>query len=189
MAAFRSALNKVIEWKRLAGTVSNLATTNTGILSDLCVIAQGQQIDERIGNELNMSSVRIRGHLYGNAAASIPAFVRIVAFQWVPIIAPAVSDILRITAALETEAFWNRDTADMYKIRWNRTFKLSANTASGNFAIAFDKKIVIPYPDRTVKYNVGSTNGTGKMYLLYITNAVTNTPTISFESVTNYSDP
>ncbi len=189
MRSFRRHLNAVLEWKYHASTQIDAAVTPAGNVLDLCIVTQGAAESQRIGNELNMSSIRIRGHLYGNTAATLPAQVRLVMFQWVPIGAPTVSDILKVIVSLETEAFWNRDTADMYKIRWNRTFKVSNVVASGEFNQLFDKKVVIPYEDRTVKFNVGTSNATGKMYIIAITNAITNAPTISWEAVMNYSDP
>lgn len=185
----RHMMNRVVEWKHKTQNQLNVGITTAGTILDLSVIAQGQTDQTRIGDQLNMASMSFRGHVYGNIADTVPRNVRLIAFQWNNDTAPAVADILIVTAGLETSATYNTDNARMYKIRYDRVFKTNNVVASGQFMQNIKRKVVIPYDDRKVKYSAGGTAGTGKMYWLQISTAGANFPSLSVEWKINFSDP
>lgn len=108
---------------------------------------QGDDVNERMGREINGKYLTVRGTLFRNAAANqLSDLCRIVVVQDLrqrSDTAPAFTDIF---ANASWQAHMNWDNRGRFRILYDKLFEIDANNPSQTF------KAVIPYRHK-VKYN------------------------------------
>lgn len=136
--------------------------------------AQGDGIDERIGDSIKPKSIEVRGIIYN--AASSSAMARFVVFQWFQDDTPTLEQIITpdggaITANTVFKA-QNREDHESFRVLFDSgPFHLGSNastTDSSHRTFNFKIKKAM----RLVRFTGGTTNGVNKLYAIHWSNAI-----------------
>lgn len=186
-------LRKAIEAKHQFGTLPQAAVEWGGFVGDLTPMAQGVTDNQRIGDEVRVSSIQLRGVVYNDGnGVTVDAenTVRLIVFQWhldSQTQAPGVSGILRPTDLLTVAAPfapWNETNRHQFRVLVDRQFTLSKN---GPNAQGF--RYNLTKPTRTIKYNDGATHGEDKIYYALVSDSGADThPHVTMTWAVNYRD-
>lgn len=160
------------------------AVNNAGVVfSNINFIAQGDTDQTRDGNSIKVTSHFMR-YTFTRNTSSTATYVRFIVFTDVSSNAavPAVVDVLDNSSALSP---LNTLNGSRFHILMDRTYTLSA-----------DKPIVAGEYYKKMQHHIkfldgSATNtnlGQGPIYLLAISNEITNTPTLSLQSRIRFLD-
>lgn len=174
------------EWKHHVLDVPGDAISTSGQVTDLSAVAQGDTDVTRDGDEINAHSISIR---YSWTCPDTTNVVRVIIFQWLPDSTPVIANILNpLTAGLETESHYNTDKADQFKILFDKTQVSYQAVSAQNHSPPYVRR-KLRLRKKKIKFNAGATDGSGKVYLLALTDSgVTTHPTLYFESRLNFMD-
>jgi len=135
----RKAEVKVLD----VGTFAVPVTTTAGTIS-LNTIAAGVQLYERVGRQINMKSIEIKGYFYGTGQAGAPDAIRCaIVYDRTPDgVAPAFADVFASVdntgaVTVDSFAFPNVGNEDRFKIisEWHLPV-IPSVTATNQFALA-----------------------------------------------------
>lgn len=165
-------------------TANSGTVNNTGTIVNLCAISQGDSdVGNREGNSIFVRSVFSRIQCVQHASATNTQF-RIIFFidmQQVADTAPSVSNILNSTSCLSS---LSTGSAGRYKILKDYCF--STNTASGTTR---DIKYFTNLRHH-VRFNGSADTDIQKgcLYMLFLSDQATNTPTLYWNTKIGYHD-
>lgn len=170
---------------------ANVLTT-AGTFTLLNTVLKGDDDDTRDGNEIQATSIQARfSHVSGIAGAGGSLF-RMILFwdQQANGVAPTIVQLLDTTImTVALYAPYNRDNQKRFKILKDRTFFVDpGNTQVSQSIQMFKKKL-----SRKVKYNDGVAGtiadiNTNSLYILMLSTAVANGPTINGGARFYYKD-
>lgn len=187
--AVKSIVKKTLksenEWKNhQVYAVANVATGTT--IVDTCAVPQGDTSITRDGDQLMASSLHLK---YDWEGADSYNHCRLMVFQWYPDTTPTGADILDSSVVPSSNAHmypYNTKTAESYKVLYD-TVRL-CTAVSVPVTNTIQKKIRIPRPK--IKFSAGTTTGTNKVYLLFVTDsAAAPNPNLTYHTKLNYRDP
>lgn len=162
-----------------------LSPSNTGTVTHLTSIAQGDGDGARTGNSVFVRSANIKGYIQRNAAGSGVQIVKlslVIDKQQVGDSAPTWADIYEGT---DVNCHLNSDTVGRFSILWTRTYILD------NLSTPLAKFDLNKVMRHHVRYN--GVNGTdiqkGGLYLVAVSSqATSNFPALNFDSRISYHD-
>lgn len=160
-------------------------TISTSNLQYLLPIQVGTSYNERIANKINVKGLRIMLSLKTGVAAlgNNTAITRVIIFQDLrqqDSVFPAVTDLLNIALVNSAYVYPN---LQRFKIHFDQHFK------SHQYDLA--KQINLQFPlNFTVKYSNNGMNSIcmNGLYILFLTDNLTNPPTIDYSSQVYYED-
>lgn len=179
----RKQISRTSEWKHYTkNTTINPSTA--GSLVDLSEVTQGDGDTNRDGDSIFASSLQVRGVI--ESADSFNR-VRLIFFQWTPVSAPALSDLLITSAGYEVSSMYNTDKASNYKILSDRTYLVNQDVSGNADVRQIFMKIRINR--RKIQYQAGGTTGARKVFLFAISDSgVSSHPTVELVTKLNYRD-
>lgn len=173
------------ELYKFDATFSSANVSDTGNVTHLTAIAQGDGVAARTGNSIYVRAVNIHGTLTFNVAASvISQTVRvaiIVDTQQIGDIAPSLTTIY---SASGPYGHLNADTVGRFKVLWTRTYILDTN----NPTLKVDINIPMKHH---VRFNGTASTDIQKGGIYFIASSsqsTANYPTFSGESRVSYHD-
>ena len=194
------------------------ALTNTaqvyGLTGD---IEPGNTSSTRVGDKITLNSIEIRGRVTIDStdpAASISiSTVRMVVFKWYDDAPPVYGDVFETndtegtSLTLAVHAPYNSDRKVKRKVLLDKLYTVQRGVTSvWNATTGQTQSILAPemgsrvcfthYIDlkkkgdrvRNVNYGAGSTDGVGNIYMLALSDANTNGPSMTFIARANYTD-
>lgn len=177
-----------VEEKELVTSVSSTGFGTSGVISPISRVAQGTDYDERIGNSIKMQHIEVRGRIFKNTSATT-SVMRVLlvrdldGYGTIPTVANILEDITIGSPPLTQHNFLNRK-------RFSYLFdELLTLNNTGDSSAVFE--IYMPHEGH-IQY-LGSTaaaasDGKGSLYMLFISDEATNTPTFSFSSRIVFTD-
>lgn len=160
---------------------------------------QGQGDTQRIGDTIKCTSLNLSYSIANPSAgttapASLEQIVRVIVFRWLPqdSTAPILGDVMNTTLsqyAVFTQ--YNDDKRDQFEVLYDKSHKVSSyqNGFAGSSLVAqhyikCNKKI---------EYTTGTTNGTGNIYMLYVSDQNSGIPSgekalMSYYSTLRYTN-
>lgn len=182
-------ISKRQEHKYQLGTLDATAMPATGTVSKLETIAQGSTDSDRVGDEMHITRISIRGSVIVNNTA-VYNRARFICFQWKPddtSLSPTVSMILNNTANTTqlVEGITNHDRSQQFNVLFDRTFTVNYN---GRAIQEFRKVISPKLYKKDLKFTSGANTGSNQLYVLYVGDQVTNTPLLNLQMQVQYTD-
>lgn len=170
-------------------TTSATAIPNTGTINGLSAVPQGDGQSSRDGDSMKPLHLTVRGYLVSNQANAYPQIVRVIVFRGKQEngVGFSATDILETASVLSPKNYTDRFRT---KILYDQTFHLNQ---PGLTAAAYGE---ISRPFNINMKIIGHTNFTatstsiedGGLYILYLSNNVTNLPTMDYYSRLTYVD-
>lgn len=173
-------------------------------ISHLTNITQAITDTGRIGDEITLKSIQIRGVIYNNTgAASNPYnFIRVIVFQYKSADnIPTVDEYLQnsVVSGNTRSAFSarNQDYMGIYISLFDKVYKVeggAANAANygptGNISQYIQFNVPLKYCTKKIQYEAATTLATNGIYLIVIGSSasVTNNPTQAFQWTVLYTD-
>jgi len=169
---------------------------SAGQIDDLTTIIQGDDFDQRTGNEVDVKNIQMRYVIKWIGAETPtpePNNVRVIVFYWKDSSVPTVLDVLNVAHPLSA---LNQDKTDLIKIVYDNMYVLQqlylggAGTPASGFLSdnsacdKFYKKLNLRY-----KYNGSAADVPNKnqLYILYIADT-TLTHTMAYYSRVRFAD-
>lgn len=173
------------EMFKFDNSFNSTVSTSPGSLN-LVGIGQGDDENQRQGNSILARYLHLRFDITIHASAT-NTFLRMVLVcdkQQTADTSPTFSDIFDTSTVSAVIGPLNKNTVGRYSIMFDRVFKLD-NQAHPNI---FKKMYFKLY--RHVRYNGTATTDVQKngMWLFYVSNEATNTPTLTLQSRIGYHD-
>ena len=144
----------------------SFAFDTTGTIIDEAVVPQGVTVNQRVGKEINMKAVQLRGTIKaGTNSASHAALLLVYDRECNGAALPTISSIL---TAASSNAFSNRDNAPRFQIvrRWDWVL----NGTAGSSTLSTDTSTVfineyVSLKEKSIKWTSANTDGatTGKI--------------------------
>lgn len=205
----RTEVSKIVhrnqELKYVVASLTATAITSTaGVVSTPFDVAQGDTDTTRDGDRLMWA-----GHIdlsleVTNGQGSlgdVTNMIRVVLFQWVPISVPTAGDVFLAGPSGVADCFshYNHDQRQQFKILFDRLFKTAGSSYfNGTFespttAITSTGvkrfKVSLAKANKQSQYAGGSTVGTNKIYMFYVSDssAVTH-PTLAYSTKIVFRD-
>jgi len=180
---------------------SGIGTVNydtTGSRVDLAIIPTGTSVTTRVGKQIQLDSVQIRGTITAGTSSKENCATYLI-YDREPNAAAALPAVTDILVSATSNALTNRDNAPRFKIvrKWNHTVVGSAGIASGDDSAvqSVDEfvKLGSKYP---IKWQAANTDGAtaskvkGNLIFMTLGNNANGaaTPTGAFSWRVNYSD-
>ncbi len=192
-AIAKKTVRMLSEWKFFNFDTS-LGTNQTGSVTHLSAVPQGDTAQSRDGILIQPSSLILRYYWESDAATQANSVVRTIVFQWHPeVTIPTVGDVLNLLAT-NTRApisLYKREGAMDYKILYDRTHVLNTTHAAAD-VVSPVVSIKIRIPRRKMLYPGATTFGEqNSVYILNISDQATaeaTDPTVRFASRLNFRD-
>lgn len=158
-----NASNQVIDW---AGAVISLSST-----------IQGAGDTNRNGDTLKVTSLSLSYTATNPAVATVGLYEQILRFiviRWLPIdtTPPVLGDILNTTAT-KASIFsqYNDDRRDQFNVLYDKSHICAAKQVASTYVPMVAQKFI--KAKQRIEYNAGTSNGTGKLYLIVVSNVDT----------------
>jgi hypothetical protein len=155
------------------------APDTTGGLSHLTSIPQGDDYDEREGRSVRLKSMFVRGDVLMHASAT-STICRVIWFQWNDDTAPTVTDILENA---NVHSPLNLDKSTKSRILRDRTFNLTTDSPQKMCKLYVRRNNHCKFDGIT-----GADYERGSLWVMYISDQATNTPTVTLRHRTRYID-
>lgn len=184
-ALVKSALNRNKETNSYSYSAAEEITSTIAVQDLSAYIVQGDGNDERVGDQLRMKSVRIRGRVIPKSTG-VGDVVRILIIQWRPDTAvdtPTVAELFEDTAtAGPTMSNYNMDIISRrkFKVLLDRTFLVPAYANANNRRDLFFDTVIKGSRISKVNYTPTATTGGNHLYLVRIGTQVSGTTASNF---------
>ncbi len=177
-----------IEEKELVTTSGSIAFDTNGVLVPISRVAQGTNYTERIGNSIKMQHIEVRGRIFKNATAT-SSVMRVLlvrdldGYGTVPNVTDIMESVGSSAAPLTQYDFLNRKR---FSFLFDELLTLNnTGDSSAVFEIQLPHEGHILYLGSTA---TAASDGKGSLYMLFISDEVTNTPTYTFSSRIVFTD-
>lgn len=176
-------------------------STTPGIFSTPFDVAQGDTDSSRDGDQLmwcghiDLTLQVINGQ---GATGDVYNTVRVILFQWHPMSVPTAADVLLTgpSAAIDIVSQYNHDRRFEYKVIFDRSFttvgnnNTATNPPMANVTTGIKRfKVALTNCQKKSQYTGGSTVGTNKFYILYVSDsAVVAHPTMEYSTKVVFRD-
>lgn len=176
-----------VEIKKLDGDIySGASVTNTGSVTQLTAVAQGDTDLTRNGNSIKPLSLLMKGEIQMSTSAS-NSVVRVMVFkdtQQVADTSPSVGDVLDGSFTNLYLAPLNNETVGRFKVIYDKLFRLNIQGKSSAIINVYKKLY------GHVRFNGSASTDIqkGGIYLLVVGDEPTNIPSITLQTRICYSD-
>lgn len=184
-------IRKLVNIETKINDVSSTSTNfdTTGNTLPLTQMAQGTNYTaNRIGNSIKLQNIEIRYRLFIGSSAT-RTVARVIVFRDLDGygVAPTSNELLQVggsvTTPLQPKAFLN---AERFSILYDELFTMSVTGDS-----SFVRDLRIPHEGH-VKYlgssAAAASNGKGSVYILFVSDESTNTPSYSYHTRVYFTD-
>lgn len=184
MAKFVKSLVNVE--KKLNDVSLSFAVSSTASISNLCNIAEGDDLNQRAGRSIKAKSLLLRGNLNisGSATASVFRFMVVIDTMYLSA-KPAIQDILdngTVTSAMNITS----TAGQRFKVLWDHMGHLdNTNNKIWTFKKFFKLGQHIKYSNTTAADASGLS---GQVLFITVSSETTNTPTLTALSRLRYID-
>jgi hypothetical protein len=177
-----SKLNVEDEKKWILNEYTATGVDSAGIVLDLTAITQGiGDTGNRVGDQIVLDRARLS---YAVASADTTNVVRVLIFKWMPQSVPVITNLLTSGGSQIPWAPHNTDTADQYQVLYDRLHFLAASGPGIDGDV-----LEIKLPGK-VQFSGGSTTGTGKIYLILVSDSgAIPHPVMNLNCALYYEDP
>lgn len=181
--------NQLLERKKISQGTS-AAITNTGTIKyNLTNIAQGDDVNERIGNSITATGFSYKGTFYNNASATNGTMIRIILVQDLQQIAdtePSYSDVF---ASNTIDSEMNSANTGRFRVLWSQLFTINM-AFSGQVVKKYIKKWIKFKTPIKVRYNgtAGTDIQKNGLFLTMISDQAVNTPNLDDRFTLYYND-
>ncbi len=167
------------ELKYVTTVFDNLVGT-AGSLTNVSVIGLGNTNNDREGNVINPTSIKLRIDMTLNPASS-DVLIRVIIFQWITENPLNISDYLQ---TVSIESFKSDVKRFESRTLYDNVFRLS-NSGTKTFFTTIKRKMngYITYPDANTNANRGQT------FVALLSDDNENKPTVIFNSRLYFRDP
>lgn len=162
--------------------VSATAVSDTGLITSLALISQGDGRNERVGNKVTLKSVQIRGRW---VSADSPQAVRLLIIKASnsASTAPTIGTLFTDTSDPVFSPF-NPDWRKHYDILYDQTWNLHTYEPSALFSVGIWK-----FKDKKITFQADGTTADGQLYTVACSDSASvSHPTIYFQSRVRYYD-
>lgn len=168
----RRIVNSSKETHIYATTISGGEVTSTVTFNDLSTIAQGDDHDQRLGDQVKCTRLRLKGNFTRDDGASVDTFdqIRVVVFIWHPDDAneppAATTDILESATLyyhqpLQLEASKRKKFTVLYDSHFDLPTREGGDLKRSLKNISINKKL-----RNTIYFNDAATTGRNKIYMM-----------------------
>lgn len=161
-----------------------------GLLSDVSAITQAVGGSSRIGDQVDLIRLDIRGTLYQQGTNPY-SVTRLIVFQQFPVTTPTLATLLDpgVSGAADYTSMYNHDGRHLFEILHDSTYHMEATTGTGSSMARFD--LSLPLKGRISNYAAAATTGDSHLYVLLLgSNAAgANGQLVSMTNRLFYSDP
>lgn len=190
-------LNKRVELKYFVYGAQPTVTLASPIITSLCDITAGDEDIDRNGDRINYKLLNLKLQIQANSNFNETAYVRCIVFQWLPntsLTAPTFANILTPTSFANTISYMSahgHDTRDMWRILFDETYSLNFayTVPTIQSGVHRDIQINLGPAIKHLQFSGGTTDGTNKLFIGFLSSATTNQPSIWWESKLNFNDP
>ncbi len=170
----------------------------TPVITSLCDIVAGDEDIDRNGDRINYTKLHLKYQIDANVAATLQQhYVRVIVFQWLPntsLTSPTMTNLLTpdgFTTTITYQSAQGHDTRDMWRILYDTTHCLvgGGSIATSKSSVWYDGDINLGPAIKHLQFSGGSTNGTNKLFIGFLSSAATQQPTIYWNSKLNFRDP
>lgn len=149
-------------------------------------IPQGTTGQERVGSDVTLKSLNIRGYFQKGSAATGATFVRMMVIQAMTDDSPTSATIFDATPY--TTSFRNMDHTTDFRVMYDKIFKLTQDSNVGQyFRLNFNKFIA-----KRIQWDETDTTGAnaqkGKLYVLFTSEEPTNPASYTITTRIRYID-
>lgn len=174
-------LNKRIEWHHFDYS-SNVSPSYSGSIVSVSSVTQGDGDSQRSGDNIYATSLQCRYFVYNGDDNNM---VRVVAIQYFGDDTPVVGDVFGSTGTVSSvlDNYVNDKVGKKKLIRvlYDRLTTVNAPFSGGLTYRAHSFKVRLKR--RQIQYQAGGTSGTGKIYLLFISDsAAVVHPTVYYKT-------
>lgn len=164
-------------------TFSAAAVPDSGLVTHLTAIAQGDGVTARTGNSIFVRSVNVHGALTYNVAGAISQNVRVAIIIDTQQIGDTTPGLLDVYSATGPYGHINAATAGRFKIIWSKLYILDTNNPS----LKVDFNLPMQHH---VRFNgtLATDIQKGGIYIVASSTAASNYPTFSGEARVSYHD-
>lgn len=170
---------------------------NTGAITTISSVPQGDLDSTRDGDQLTIRSIELRWQASSSpgTGTSLQDSVRLILFQWFPATVPTAAQII-FTGLAATLAPYNHDTRFQFKILYDKVVNVTKASATpiqnANSIISLPPVMITNGMKRKIQYTSGSsTVASNMLYVLYcsdVANGAGNNPQVDFITKLNFSD-
>lgn len=182
----RSVLNPERKFVDVDGGGGAFAVSNTGFVTYLSGIAQGDGVNSRDGNSVKTSDMLFRFAFTLDPAATVPCRVRMILFIDTDNLGtvPAVNDVLQTVSALSALERTTQ-SGGRFKILADRIMSLTLIKSSITGKIYKKLGHHLKYGGTT---SAGADAREGAVFVLFISDQAANDPSVSYNSRIKYYD-
>lgn len=159
------------------GNTTSTAVTNSGVVTHLSAIAQGDGEHARTGNSVLAKYLTLRGKLvmHGSASSTLVRMLVVRDTQQVGDTSPALSAVLDAASTNQCLAPMNADTKGRFSKLYDRTFCLDTDRPSSVFKI----NLKLGKRGSHIRFNgtASSDIQRGGLYFMIVSDEATNQPT------------
>ena len=135
-----------------------------GVLSDVSAITQAVGGTSRIGDQVDLIRLDIRGTLYqqGTNPYSVS---RLIVFQQFPVTTPTLATLLDpgVSGAADYTSMYNHDGRHLFEILHDSTYTMEATTGQGTAMAQFN--ISVPLKGRVANFAAAAATGDSHIYV------------------------
>lgn len=188
-AMIKKQLNKNLETKfnvHFVGTGANM--TSAGTITALFTPVQGIADTNRIGDTVRLSSYAMNLAVHAQTSNTAPQTCRVILFQWDDVSLPTTGDVLEAgLGSTNSTMVYKHDNLESGRLRILEDKLVTISGSNDRKTVAFrfhgSKKLA-----RKVQFTAGSTTGTNKIYIFYMSDQVSGYPLLYYDSVVNFKD-
>lgn len=169
-----------------ATSISTVSIAGGSTVIATCSVPQGTGGQERVGSDVTIKSLNIRGYFQKGSAATGATFVRMMVIQAMTDDSPTSATIFDATPY--TTSFRNMDHTSDYRVMYDRVYKLTQDSNVGQyFRLNFNK-----FKAKRVQWDETDTTGAnaqkGKLYVLFTSEEPTNPASYTITTRLRYTD-
>lgn len=184
MIANRQATKRLEKKYHLVGSSQDI--DYSGSVFALSTITQGDTDLTRDGDSLYLRSINLKGCCQLDVLAT-SAIVRIMVVQWFDDSTPAVSDILSgsyLGTVNAPSSSYFHDQRNKFRVLYDRRVLLNDGNTECQI---FDTKYLKP-SKRKIHFTAGTTTGSNKLWLVAVSDSISNLPTMNYVSRITFND-
>jgi hypothetical protein len=176
LALAKKANQKELKYVQLAPSARTILSAGESITSNQWIISQGTDTNNRVGNVIHSTRLKIQGTLSLNASAT-SSFMRVLIYKYSHELASAVTDILESASYLSQKSIEHRYDS---KVLFDRTYNVDSDKPKRMININLKTGFNMYYGSADASDI--EKNG---LFILMIGDEVTNVPTFT-RAITHY---
>lgn len=176
---------QAIEVKEITNTTTS-GITSTGVVSNMCNIAEGDDLNARTGRKIRLKSFQLRGFALNNDATGIDGtFLRVMVIRDNSFgsTAPTIANVLQGGATYSLRA-QEIEKKYAYSVLYDKFIGLSVNSNNQQIFHKFKKL----NHECIFDGSTASSQNKGALYLLLLSNRSASEPTVNMQTRVRFTD-